>query len=70
MMVSFWLLAGAAVFFSLIGLRLVGCVVGIFSVIVGAWLLFALPHVPLLGLVNLAFGGVAVNRYFKQKEST
>jgi len=69
MMVSFWLLAGSAMFLSLIGLRLVGCTMGIFSVIVSVWLLFAIPHVPLIGLINIAFRRVEVNRYFKQKGS-
>lgn len=62
---SAWILAGGAVCLSLFGLRFIGGVLGAVSVAVGIFLLCALPLVPFLGVLNLACGGFAIIRFFR-----
>lgn len=68
-MLSVWGVAGVSLLLSFLGMRLAGAVVGGVSVVAGAWLLFVLPHVPLLGLINIACGVVAIRRHLAQREA-
>ena len=61
---SFWATAGLCLVFTFLGFRLAGAVLGVLSFLAGAWLIVVLPHVPLLGLLNIAAGCVAIRRYF------
>lgn len=63
-MLSFWFVAGASLVLTFLGCRLLGAVFGGLSAAAGIWLLCVLPHAPLLGLINLVAGGVAIRRYF------
>lgn len=63
-MLSLWFVAAASLIFSFLKLKFLGALCGFVSVAAGAWLLFVLPHVPLLGLINIAAGAVAIKRYF------
>lgn len=60
---SFWMVAGLSLLAAFLGFRTAGLVLGSLSVLAGAWLLCVLPHVPLLGLVNLAAGGFAIYKW-------
>lgn len=63
---SFWVVSGLSLVASFLGFRLVGMVLGLLSVLAGIWLLCVLPHVPFLGLINLAAGGFAIYRWRKR----
>ena len=63
---SFWLVAGLSVILGLLGFRFVGALFGGLSVLAGVWLLCVLPHVPLLGLINLVAGGFAIYKWRKR----
>jgi len=65
---SLWALAAGSVLFSLLGFRRVGLALGFLSAAAGVWLLCALPHVPLLSLINIACGVVAIRRHLSQRE--
>lgn len=65
---SFWLVAGLSVILSLAGFRFAGALFGGLSVLAGAWLLCMLPHVPFLGLLNLAAGGFSIFRYSRRDD--
>ena len=65
-MISLWLVAAAALVASFLGFRLVGLVLGLLSVVAGAWLLCVLPYAPFLGLINLVAGGVAILKWRKK----
>ncbi len=60
LMSSFWLVAGAAVALCFMGFRVLGAVLGLMSMAIGVWLLFALPYAPLFGIINLAAGLLAI----------
>lgn len=63
-MLSLWGLAGSCLLVSFVGFRTLGAVLGFLSMLAGVWLLFILPHAPLLGLVNVVAGAVATRRRF------
>jgi hypothetical protein len=66
-MLSVWGVAGASLLLSFLGFRRVGLALGVLSAAAGVWLLCVLPHVPLLGLLSLACGAVAVRRGFRKR---
>lgn len=65
---STWAVAGLSVALSCLGFRLAGAAFGAVSLAVGVWLLCVLPHVPMLGAINMVAGGVAVGRYINNRE--
>lgn len=67
-MLSVWGLAALSLVGSFLGFRGVGAALGVLSVAAGVWLLCVLPHVPFLGAINLVAGGVAIQRYVRNKQ--
>lgn len=66
-MFAVWGLAALSLAASFLGFRSVGAAMGALSVVAGLWLLCVLPHAPFIGLLNLVAGGVAIGRYFANK---
>lgn len=63
---SFWLVAGLSLLAAFFGFRWVGLLLGLLSILMGVWLLFVLPHIPFLGLINIVAGVVAVSKWRKK----
>lgn len=66
--ISLWGVAAFSLLFSFLGFRLAGFGLGVLSLVAGVWLLLVLPHVPLLGAVNVLAGFVAVRRHLNRGE--
>lgn len=66
-MLSLWGLGALSLLFTFTGFRGAGAALGVLSAVAGFWLLWVLPHVPLLGALNLAAGGVAIRRYLEDE---
>ena len=66
---SIWVMAAGSLILTFAGLRLPGAFMGVISIVAGVWLLLVLPHAPILGLINIVAGGVAVRRYFVREET-
>lgn len=60
--ISSWIVAGMSLIFTFSGFRKLGAVCGFLSAAVGVWMICVLPHVPLLGLINIVCGLVAIRR--------
>lgn len=67
-LLSLWFTAAASLLMSFLGFRVMGAMFGAMSAVAGIWLLFTLPHAPLLGVVNLAAGCISIWRYLKMEE--
>lgn len=63
-MLSVWLVAFLSLFFSFIGLRLIGAIFGLLSIFAGVWLLITLPHAPFIAAINIIPGIISIRRYF------
>lgn len=66
---SLWGVAGLSLLLSFLGFRGAGCAFGVLSFAAGLWLLFVLPHVPLLGAMNILAGVVAVHRHIDRGDA-
>jgi len=53
-----------ALLLAALGFKRAAAVCGTLSILSGAWLLFVLPHVPLLGAANMVAGWIAVSGLF------
>lgn len=54
--VSFWTVAGLSLLFAFFRLRILSLIFGCLSLAAGVWLIFILPHAPLLGIINIVCG--------------
>lgn len=66
-MISIWGLAALSLLLTFTGFGGAGAAFGVMSAVAGFWLLWVLPHVPLLGALNLVAGWVAIRRYLEEK---
>lgn len=66
--ISFWTVAGLSLLFSFFRLRILGLIFGCLSLAAGVWLIFILPHAPLLGIINIVCGLMGLRTKNKEQK--
>lgn len=67
-MLSLWGVAALSLLLTFTGFKGAGAAFGVLSAVAGFWLLWVLPHVPLLGALNLVAGGIVIRRYLEEEK--